>query len=280
MASGPTDPMAREAMELERGLMSSNVLSKDVAIDIRMNFVRKVYTLLTCQLLLTAAVAIPIAAIGPVLAHDRLFRITCLVIYAATLGLLSCCEVQLRTYPNNYILLGIFGVATGLLTGMSISWVPLHIVVVALAMTIFIFLVLTLYACTTRADFTGFSPYLVLFTMVLIAFGMAIAFEASVGLPIHLARHLYCAGGTLAFVGFTVVDTQLMIGEWGGRGRQFKVDDYCYAVLSLYLDIMGLFRFILHWVRTSEAFQENGCNSNDWECGSCGSCGDMDGGGD
>eukprot|EP00971_Amphidinium_carterae_P137097 2716813-Amphidinium_carterae.1 len=51
-------------IDMERGLVTSpspTVLTKDIAVEIRMGFVRKVDGILSCQLLLTVLIAAPIA---------------------------------------------------------------------------------------------------------------------------------------------------------------------------------------------------------------------------
>ena len=55
---------------------------------------------------------------------------------------------------------------------------------------------------------------------------------------------IYCAIGVLIFSMYVVYDTQLIIG---GKHKkfQFSVDDYIFAALALYLDIINLFLYIL-----------------------------------
>ncbi len=55
---------------------------------------------------------------------------------------------------------------------------------------------------------------------------------------------VYATGGVLLFSCYLVYDTQLIIG--GKHAKfQFSVDDYVFAALNLYLDIINLFIYIL-----------------------------------
>jgi len=54
---------------------------------------------------------------------------------------------------------------------------------------------------------------------------------------------LYDFLGVLLFTFFIVFDTQMIIG--GNHKVQFSIDDYCFAALNLYLDIINLFLHIL-----------------------------------
>ena len=57
-------------------------------------------------------------------------------------------------------------------------------------------------------------------------------------------RIVYAGLGAFVFSAFIVYDTQLICG---GKHRtyQFSVDDYVLAALSLYIDVVQLFLFLL-----------------------------------
>merc|ERR1719343_1370915 len=54
---------------------------------------------------------------------------------------------------------------------------------------------------------------------------------------------MYDFVGVLLFTFYIVYDTQLIIG--GSHKVQFSIDDYCFAALNLYLDVINLFQQIL-----------------------------------
>ena len=57
-------------------------------------------------------------------------------------------------------------------------------------------------------------------------------------------RLIYALIGTLLFAGFIVYDTQLIVG---GKHKklQFGIDDYVFAALNLYLDVINMFYYLL-----------------------------------
>ena len=56
-----------------------------------------------------------------------------------------------------------------------------------------------------------------------------------------LAQMGYCTLVLLIFQFYVIFDTQLMLGQWGGHELEFSIDDYAFAAMSLYLDIINLF---------------------------------------
>merc|ERR1719414_198948 len=105
---------------------------------------------------------------------------------------------------------------------------------------------MTAYACTTKTDFTGCGPYLYGALMVLIFFGFAISMLSLFGVQIQWMTMLYNLAGVVIFTFYIVYDTQLILG--GNHKVQFSIDDYCFAALSLYLDIINLFLSLLSLV--------------------------------
>ena len=62
-------------------------------------------------------------------------------------------------------------------------------------------------------------------------------------------RLVYCAIGAIIFSVYIVYDTQLMIG---GKHKYFlSPEEYIFASLNLYLDIINLFMYILSIIGNS-----------------------------
>merc|ERR1719401_111607 len=94
-------------------------LSKAVTAEIRLGFVRKVYGILTIQLLLTAGIAIPFqfASRSWLQTNTWMFWVSLSMGLALLLGF-SCCPQALRRAPTNYVFLLIFTVCEGVLVGV------------------------------------------------------------------------------------------------------------------------------------------------------------------
>lgn len=222
---------------------------KSVEREIRMGFVRKVYSILCVQLLLTTVIAVPVMRIPQVwiFQHIAVFYAV-MALQVACLCAMMCCQETLRHYPQNYGFLFTFTATEGVLMGMICSGYTGPSVAMAAATTVLIFAMLTAYAWTTKNDFTGYGPYLVAGVLCLISmsliFGLMSLFITDPAVA-NTMNFAYCGCGALIFSMYIVYDTQKMIGSYGGHDRSFGVDDYCYAALNLYLDVINLFLYLL-----------------------------------
>lgn len=108
----------------------------------------------------------------------------------------------------------------------------------AAAITCFITLGLTAYAMQTKYDFTTSGG-------ILTGCLMAIVIMSIIGvfIPHIKAFELFMSGaGAVLFSCFLVVDIQMLMD---GKRVQLSPDDYIFAALNLYLDIINLFLYIL-----------------------------------
>jgi Integral membrane protein, interacts with FtsH len=105
--------------------------------------------------------------------------------------------------------------------------------------TLGIFSGLSLYAVQTKYDYTDKGGYLIAILFSFIMFGLFIPF---VNIP--LISIVYSSGGALLFSFYIVYDTQQIVGG-NHRKIMFHTDDYVLAAVSLYLDIINLFLYIL-----------------------------------
>ena len=211
---------------------------------IKAQFIQKVYGILCCQLLLTTLVAAPFVLNeglknyiryhgGPVLLLVCVANIMFLFAMICPCG----CEKNMRTYPTNYLLLGGFTITEGVLVGVISAKYTAASVVFAMCLTAFLVGGLSLYAMYTGTDFTDMGGYLFAVLLAFICLGFMLAF---VGGP--LAHKIYCFIGILIFSMFLIYDTQLIMGK---GELAIGIDDYVFASLQLYMDIINLFIFIL-----------------------------------
>jgi len=234
--------------DIERqSLSGGNIFVKNATKEVRMGFVRKVYGILTAQLLLTVAVAAPIQRMPLewISQHVYLMYIS-MAVTIATICAMSCCQSITRKFPTNYIFLFVFTLFEGVMVGFISAFYTGGSVVMCAGITALIFFGLTAYAWTTKTDFTGFGPYLFGALLSLCVFGFVMCIMRSCGMPLPPWVMMgYDILGILIFVMYIVFDTQLIIGEMGGHKNQFGIDDYVFASLNLYLDIINLFIHLL-----------------------------------
>lgn len=223
-----------------------NMLTKDVAKEIRMGFVRKVYGILSMQILLTVLVAAPICSWGEDWAQQNEWLIYwCCFSTIALMCVMVCCNNLMRKFPCNYFFLFLFTACEGVLIGVICASYTVQSVLVSVGVTVLIFLGMSVYACLTKKDFTGGGPYIFALFMTFTMFGFTIVIFRLCGVYFPALEMVYNFLGVLIFTFYIVFDTQRILGQWGGHKTQFQIDDYCFASLTLYLDIINLFLFIL-----------------------------------
>ena len=205
-----------------------------------MGFVRKVYGILSVQLLVTAFITmLPFTSDGvrEFVQTNQPVAILAIIINVVVLIVLSCNIEQARTVPNNYILLFTFTIAEAYTVAVICSEFDPDVVIAAVFMTAGVTSALTIYAWTARTDFTIFGGMIVVVGM---AFCMAGLFL--ILLQGDTLNMIFCALGVILYGLYLIIDTQMIIGD---RGYKITEDDYVIAALILYLDIIMMFIYIL-----------------------------------
>merc|ERR1719414_1454661 len=156
-----------------------------------------------------------------------------------------CCREICRKFPQNYCVLLVFTAFEGVIIGFASAAYTWQSVLLAAGLTAAIFVGMTMFAWTTSTDFTGFGPYLFGALLALSAFGFTLSIMMMFGVKVDWLLMLYDICGVLLCTFFIVFDTQLILGQWGGHENQFMIDDYVFAALGLYMDIIRLFLHLL-----------------------------------
>jgi len=176
--------------------------------------------------------------------HIGLVQGLCLAPVALMLGVSCCCSHIAREYPKNYIFLFTLTVLLSFTIGFTCMMYTGASVLIAAGTTCVVFFALTAYACMTKTDFTGMGPYLMAALMCLMGFSFVMwLYGLFAPLPAGM-RIVYAFLGVLLFSFYIVYDTQLIVGG-SHKQHQFDIDDYAFAALNLYLDIINLFISIL-----------------------------------
>lgn len=230
--------MTSDRLEAQYSLMGEQPLWASPE-RFRKGFIKKVYGILSLQLVATTLIAAPF-----VLNHVQVERFNWLfwmsMITSLTIMLLFACIPRLmREVPLNYILLAVFTIAEGLTVGLISSLYSTASVVMAFALVTAVSFALTLFATRTSTDFTkSFFPYLLAVSVVMIGAGFFLIF-----FPSQIGVTVYAAMGAAVFSVYLVFDTQMILG--GKKEMQFTIDDYVPAAISLYVDIVSLFIYLL-----------------------------------
>lgn len=150
------------------------------------------------------------------------------------LGFMLATYWKRKSYPTNLLFLSGFTLMEAYSISVVTSFYESRVVVQALALTLGIFVALTLFACQTKYDFTSWMPYLFGALWFMILFGFVAMF-----MPFgSTAELIYGVLGALIFSGYILVDTQLVM-------RHYHVEEEIAAAIALYLDILNLFLSIL-----------------------------------
>ncbi|XP_077290197.1 protein lifeguard 2-like [Arctopsyche grandis] len=209
--------------------------------SVRMAFIRKVYGILVVQLGITFGFVALFLIHKPtqkfVKDHPIIWWVA-LVVLLVTLISMSCCSSVRRKSPMNLIFLALFTCAEAFMLAMVASKYESTEVLLALGITAAVCLALTLFAFQTKWDFTKLGGILLVGLVVLLLFGIIAIF-----IPGKIITLAYASFGALLFSFYLVYDTQLMMG--GKHKYSISPEEYIFAALNLYLDVINIFTYIL-----------------------------------
>ncbi|CAG6015893.1 unnamed protein product [Menidia menidia] len=246
---------------------------------LRKGFIRKVYLTLMIQLLLTVGIICAFlywSTLRRWVFDNYWFPYSMMSVTLVLILILSCCDNIRRRVPLNFIALGLFTVAEGLMLGsvaasiqggLSVIYLDDHISRLALVLmgnialfdmsacryfeaeavmwavgaTAFVSFGLSLFALQSKWDFTAAAGCMWALGWSLFSFALLCAILRSQYLYI-----LYACLGTLLFSFYLVLDTQMILG---GKHRKYEIspEEYIFAALNLYLDIVTLFMLLLQF---------------------------------
>jgi FtsH-binding integral membrane protein len=210
-----------------------------------MAFIRKVYAILGVQLIITTGVVLMLSYIDSV--HDYVkdhswVLYTSLAVTLVFIFILICVTEARRTVPWNYVCLIVFTVAESVLVGVIASTYAREAVTMAIGITAAVSIGLTLFAFNTKFDFTVYGGFLFVALIVLLMFGIFAPIFATND-NLEILNLVYASLGALIFGFYLVFDTQLMMGV--NHRYAISPEEYVFAALNLYLDIINLFIYIL-----------------------------------
>lgn len=208
---------------------------------VRSSFIRKVYSLLFIQLLITFG----IVSIFVFLEDAKLWAMQHRFAIFIGLGmqfvliiLMGCFESLRRTVPINFILFFVYTLIQGFVLGVLCAFIDPYIILLTVGITALNCFMLILFAFQTKVDFTGLGGILFVISIVLIIFGIIVIFFPSKAMVL-----LYATAGTILISIYLIVDTQLMMG--GAHKYSISPEEYIFATLNVYTDIVQLFLFML-----------------------------------
>lgn len=205
--------------------------------QLRWGFCLKVFSIVGCQLALTAVMAALIMFNQPV-QNLVLTNLPLQIIFMlAPFVMMIPLWIWKDRHPLNLALLAVFTLFLSVSVGAACSTYAPFIVLEAVALTASIVGALTaysFYASKKGVDFSFLGPMLFAGLWAMIIWGFLQIFFT----PGPIAHTVYALLGSFLFSGYIVYDIQLLIAR-------LSLDDYIWASVNLYLDVINLFLYIL-----------------------------------
>jgi len=212
----------------------------DAEATIRNGFIRKVYGILSVQMVVTVMVAC-LFMFEPschsfVLSSPGFFT-AALWSPLAILLVLAC---NSKTYPLNMYLLSAFTLAEAYGVGVICAAYQERgdgfVILQAFILTATVFVSLTAYTFITKKDFSFMGAGLYSCLWILIIWSLINSLFGTVFGGV--GRTIFALAGTILFSCYILFDTSMIM-------RKLGPDEYVFAAINLYLDILNLFLYIL-----------------------------------
>ncbi|XP_061835034.1 protein lifeguard 1 [Nerophis lumbriciformis] len=207
---------------------------------VRRAFVRKVFSILTLQLVFTFTVVSVFTfsdVVKKAVQYNFYAYISSFCIFAVVAIALSCCQSLSRRHPWNIVSLVIVTISLSYVVGTMASYHDTRAVIITMASTLAISFTIIAFSAQTRYDLSICHGLLLVLAVDLLMFGVFSTFYYS-----YIAEVCYGSLGALVYALFLMFDCQLMMGLMGHR---LDPEEYVTAALMIYLDIMLIFIYLL-----------------------------------
>jgi len=223
---------------------------------VRRNFIKRVYSILMVQLVITGAIIslfMFVESLKTYVRYNRWVMWTSWGVALVCIIALACFGSLRRKSPHNIIFLGIFTCCEGVVLGTVTSVYDVDAVLIAVGITAAVTLGLTLFAFQTKIDFTVCGGVLFALLIILLVAGLIVSIVVACGGDISRKGYMigYGSAGALVFSLYLIYDTQLMMG--GNHKYSLDPEEYIFAALNIYLDVINLFMYILMIVSGSRS---------------------------
>ncbi|CAN9508035.1 unnamed protein product [Ophioblennius macclurei] len=203
------------------------------SVQIRMDFLRKVYSLLSLQIILTTATSALFMFSQTIKEFIHNSPAVVLVLALLSLVVLLALAVYRHQHPVNLYLLLTFTLLESVSVATTLTFYEYSTVLQALLLTFTVFAGLTVYTFQSKRDFSKMGAGLFAFLWILVMAGFMRFFFHS-----DSADLLFSGAGALVFCGFIIYDTHLLM-------KQLSPEEHILASINLYLDIVNLFLYVL-----------------------------------
>jgi len=227
------------------GTAATNLPSSGLMSDakVRNGFLRKVYGILTLQLLFTGGACAAFSFVDTLQRFSIDYYWMLYVMLIPTIACLIGLMYVTKRYPLNMVLLSLFTVfesfTLGILCGQWSTNIGGWGVMGCFTVTAAVMVLITIFVAITKADFSFLALFLVA-GMFIVGFSFFIWWIVSLATNnINLwAVFGITLAGALVIVGYICYDTSQIV-------LKFSPDDYIEATVTLYIDFIMLFQCLL-----------------------------------
>ena len=212
----------------------------------RRNFIRKVYLILSTQMSFTTIFVGIVVGVEKV--KSGVQSATTVAIIAAALAfflvILVFCFVNIsRRYPINYIVLALFTIFESYVIAFICSNYSSLAVLSAAFIATGICLSLFLFTYFTRSNITFMKGF------IIANLSGGVFFVIFLAVTLHtIVQSVFALIAVVVYSAYLVYDILLISG---GRYAQLSYDDYAIASIMLYIDIIGIFLYLLKLFRSN-----------------------------
>ncbi|XP_027000402.2 protein lifeguard 2 [Tachysurus fulvidraco] len=248
----PQPPSYQEATAGESPSYSDTYLNEEEMftqfcwddVNVRRIFIRKVYAILLLQLSVTLAIVSLFTFCEPIkdyIHSNPGWYWASYVVFLVTYLTLSCCVQPRRRFPWNLILLTVFTLSLSYMTGMLSSYYNTKSVMICLGITVLVCFTVSVFSFQTKIDVTSCQGVLCVICTSFFIFGLVLALIIPFA-HVPWMQVVFAALGAILFSMFLAFDTQLLMGK---KRHNISPEEYIFATLNIYLDVVYIFSFIL-----------------------------------
>ncbi|XP_044076705.1 protein lifeguard 1 isoform X2 [Siniperca chuatsi] len=207
---------------------------------VRRGFVKKVFSILTLQLLFTFSVVCVFtfsSVVKEAVQANLWAYLSSFIIFFVVATALNCCKSFSRRHPWNIVGLVVVTLSLSYMVGTVASFHNTTAVVITMGATLAISVAIIAFSAQTRYDFTICYGVLLILAVDIIMFGFFCTFYYS-----YITDVAYGCLGALLYSLFLMIDCQLLMGMMSYR---LDPEEYINAALMIYLDIVLIFLYLL-----------------------------------
>uniref|UniRef100_A0A2R9BZ62 Transmembrane BAX inhibitor motif containing 4 n=1 Tax=Pan paniscus TaxID=9597 RepID=A0A2R9BZ62_PANPA len=198
------------------------------SVHIRMAFLRKVYSILSLQVLLTTVTSTVFLYFESIRTFVHESPALILLFALGSLGLIFALTLNRHKYPLNLYLLFGFTLLEALTVAVVVTFYDVYIILQAFILTTTVFFGLTVYTLQSKKDFSKFGAGLFALLWILCLSGFLKLFFYSEIMELVLA-----AAGALLFCGFIIYDTHSLMHKLSPE--EISVKSYQNSIKNAFL---------------------------------------------